>query len=218
MSTSTHGATDLGRRIREQRHRAGLTRQQAAACAGMSGTYLAYLETDRDAAPTAAALVRLAAALGTTRAALAGAGVDLPPGQQRPAPHPGLEVLTEADCHDYLGRGGVGRFVFTNTRGPVALPVNYRVLDGDIVFRTSAWGSLTERALQRRVSFEVDHIDDAFGEGWSVLVSGRAHLVTDPAERERVRSLGIAPWAGGARETYIRLTAVQVTGRRIRAR
>jgi Pyridoxamine 5'-phosphate oxidase len=67
------------------------------------------------------------------------------------------------------------------------------------------------------VSFDIDHIDDALSEGWSVLVSGDARLVLDPAELEQVRALGITPWAGGERDTYVRLTALEITGRRIRA-
>jgi len=43
-----------------------------------------------------------------------------------------------------------------------------------------------------RVSFDVDHIDDALGEGWSVLVSGDARLATGPAELERSLPSGSA--------------------------
>lgn len=212
------GATDLGRRIREHRERAGLSREEAAEQAGLAETYLAYLESNRDASPTSGALTALASALGTTKAALAGAGMELPPGQQPPAPHPVLESLDPRECRRLLGSGGVGRFVYVDDRGPAAIPVNFRMLGDDIIFRTSAWGSLAQRSLQRRVSFEVDHIDDALGEGWSVLVSGRAHLVTDPDELASARALGIDPWAGGARETYIRISPLVMTGRRIRGR
>lgn len=41
--------------------------------------------------------------------------------------------------------------------------------------------------------------------------------MTDPAELEQVTALGITPWAGGERDTYVRLTAREITGRRIRA-
>jgi hypothetical protein len=42
-------------------------------------------------------------------------------------------------------------------------------------------------------------------------------VVTAPAELDEVKSLEIAPWAGGARQTYIRIVAAELTGRRIRA-
>ena len=34
-----------------------------------------------------------------------------------------------------LAAGGAGRVVFMTRRGPVAVLVNYRVLEGDVVFR-----------------------------------------------------------------------------------
>ncbi|MGD0373509.1 MAG: pyridoxamine 5'-phosphate oxidase family protein [Streptosporangiaceae bacterium] len=212
-----HGGTDLGRRIQERRHKAGLTREEAAARAGMADSYLAYLETDPDAAPTSAALTRLAAALGTTTRAITGAGLGLPPGQQPPGQRPVLRPLSAAECRAFLGTGGVGRFLFVAARGPVAVPVNYRMLGDDIAFRTDDRTSLAAAAAPRQpVSFEVDHLDEVLREGWSVLVSGPAHVVTDPAELDEVASLGIAPWAGGAKQTYVRISAGQVTGRQIR--
>jgi hypothetical protein len=45
----------------------------------------------------------------------------------------------------------------------------------------------------------------------------RAHVVATPAEIDAVTSLGITPWAGDGRDTYIRIVASNVTSRRIRA-
>jgi len=111
----------------------------------------------------------------------------------------------------------VGRFLFSEPRGPVAVPVNYRMLGDDIVFRTAAGASPAAGAAQQRVSFEADHLDEALGEGWSVLVSGHARTVTGAAELAEVQRLGVAPWAGGTRETYVRITPAVMTGRRIRS-
>lgn len=212
-----HGGTDLGRRIREQRREAGLSVAEAAERAGMAVSYLEYLETSRTPNPTQSAVARLADALGTTAPALAGAWIGLPPGRRAALEHPALEPLTAAQCRAYLGTSGVGRLVFTEPRGPVAIPVNYATLGGDIVIRTSERATLASGTARSRVSFEVDHIDEALAEGWSVLVSGEARVVTAPAELDAVRSLGIAPWAGGDRETYVRITGSDMTGRRIRA-
>jgi transcriptional regulator with XRE-family HTH domain len=217
MGASTrHGGTDLGRRIQERRQHTGMTPEEVAERAGMAVTYLAYLEADPDASPTPATLARLAVALGTSSRELTGAGLDLPPGQAGPGTRPVLEVLSPAECRAYLGTQGIGRFVFVNARGPVAVPVNYQMLGDDIVFRTHAWTTLAASAAQRRVSVEVDHIDEALGEGWSVLVSGRAHRVAEAAELEQVKALGVRPWAAGERETYIRVVPTTVTGRRLR--
>lgn len=42
-------------------------------------------------------------------------------------------------------------------------------------------------------------------------------VVTTLSELETVRSLGLEPWAGGDKDTYLRITVTDITGRRIRA-
>jgi transcriptional regulator with XRE-family HTH domain len=211
------GGTDLGRRIAEQRDHAHLTVADTAERAGMSPEYLSYLESSPAANPTPATLTRLAAALGVMPSALAGAGLNLPPGQRSAAKSAMLHDLTVAQCRALIANGGVGRFLFIEAgRGPVALPVNFR-MDGDgVVFRTGSHSAAAASVSQDAVSFDVDHLDDALGEGWSVLVTGTASVVTSAAEVSRMRGLGIEPWAGGERETYIRLSPKEITGRRIR--
>lgn len=216
-SDSPNGRGDLGRRIAEQRQRAGLSRADAADRAGMAPGYLEYLETSPAPNPGQGAVTRLAAALGTTAAALGGAGLLLPPGPGGAARRPVLEVLSTAECRAYLAPGGVGRFLFTAARGPVAMPVNYRMLGDDIIFRTTAPASADAGAGPGQVSFEVDQLDDALSEGWSVLVSGAARPVSAQPELDEVKALAIDPWAGGDRDVYVRIVAREVTGRRIRA-
>lgn len=98
----------------------------------------------------------------------------------------------------------------------MATPVNYAMLGDDVVIRTSERASQAAGRGQPPVSFEVDHLDEALAEGWSVLVSGQARVVTDTGELAAVSALGIAPWAGGESDTYLRIVASEVTGRRIR--
>jgi nitroimidazol reductase NimA-like FMN-containing flavoprotein (pyridoxamine 5'-phosphate oxidase superfamily) len=210
--------TDLGRRIAEQRTRAGLTVAEAAARAGMAPDYLGYLESSASPDPTAATLTRIAAAFDVPPSSLSGAGLNLAPGHQRSAAqHPVLETLTTQQCREHLASGGVGRLLFVEPgRGPVAIPLNYVVDGDDIVFRTGRQANIAD-AVRQKVSFDVDHIDDTLSEGWSVLLSGTARIITDPAELQHATALGIEPWAGGDRDVYVRLSASQITGRRIRA-
>jgi len=67
------GPGDLGRRIAGRRQRLGWSRAQLAAKAGVSVPYLTHIETC-PALVTKACLAGLADALGTTVAALLGAG------------------------------------------------------------------------------------------------------------------------------------------------
>ena len=177
--------------------------------------YLDYLEYSPTAALAPGALLRLAAALETSADFLTGGHVDRPPGPGRAGPHPHLDVLTREECELHLAGGGVGRFVFLAPRGPVALPVNFRYLDGDVLFRTRPKGALAA-AAGTTVSLEVDQIDEPMSEGWSVLVTGRARLIVDPTELEQYADLVIDPWPGGRREGIIRIEAGEISGRRIR--
>jgi transcriptional regulator with XRE-family HTH domain len=217
-SDEARGGTDVGRRIMEQRRRAGLSREAAAELAGLSPEYLTYLETSLTPSPSRGDLARLAAALGAPAAALTGAGQEMPPGQGTAAPRPALETMTAAECRTHLANGGIGRFLFAATRGPVAVPVNFAMLGDDVVFRTDDRTAAAGAIGQHKVSFDVDHIDEALSEGWSVLVSGTASILTNPDDLRAAAGLGIQPWAGGDRGTYIRLVATEVTGRRIRNR
>jgi nitroimidazol reductase NimA-like FMN-containing flavoprotein (pyridoxamine 5'-phosphate oxidase superfamily) len=140
-------------------------------------------------------LLRLAKALETTASSLSGGEADRPPGPGRAGPHPHLDVLSRTGCEAHPAGGGVGRFVFLSAQRPVALPVNFRLVDGDVVFRSRATGSLAA-AVGATVSFEVDQIDEAMSEGWSVLIPGRARIVDDPAERLAVTVAGPAAVAG----------------------
>ncbi|MFF7313499.1 pyridoxamine 5'-phosphate oxidase family protein [Streptomyces sp. NPDC008137] len=208
-------AGDLGRRITQRRTELGLSRQETAVRAGMAPAYLQYLEERPTADPGAGTLLRLAGALKTTVWHLTGGDVQLPPGLGRAARTPRFTELTEAECRGLLSTHGVGRLAVTTDAGPVVLPVNYSVVDGDIVFRTDP-GSAPSQAAGDRVAFEVDRIDEAFSEGWSVLVRGPASTVTDPEEVARLKEQAYSePWAGGRRELWLRIQPGAVTGRRI---
>ncbi|MFD8034596.1 pyridoxamine 5'-phosphate oxidase family protein [Streptomyces sp. NPDC059717] len=99
--------------------------------------------------------------------------------------------------------------------GPEIVPVNYSVVDGAIVFRT-ATGATPALADGRQVAFEVDRIDDAFSEGWSVLVHGVGRVVLNPRQQRRYdEEAHSKPWAGGLRERWMRIDSDRVTGRRI---
>ncbi|MGI5413681.1 pyridoxamine 5'-phosphate oxidase family protein [Streptomyces chartreusis] len=206
---------DVGRRVAVERRRHGLSRGEAARRARMSPDYLAYLE-EHPSDPTVATLIRLADALGTTVTALRGAGVDTPPGQGHALLHPHLRDLTPEECRALLSTHGVGRIAVTTPDGrPAIIPVNYEIVDDDIVFRTAP-GSAVAAAVGTDAAFEVDHMDDASSQGWSVLAVGPASAVTDtPAVRRLVQHAHTAPWAGGKREMWVAIRPVRLTGRRI---
>jgi hypothetical protein len=205
---------DLSKRVARRRAELRLSAAQVAARAGLSLRYLEYLER-YPGRPDAAALRRLAAALQTTPAALLGAGTQTPPGYGHLATPPVTGRLTPAECHRLIAAGGIGRIAFGTGSGPVVLPVNFAVVAGTIVIRTSE-GSAIDGHADARVAFEVDRIDEALSRGWSVLVRGRAHRVAHPAELRHVqREAAIWPWPGGDHDVHVRIVPDKVTGRRI---
>jgi nitroimidazol reductase NimA-like FMN-containing flavoprotein (pyridoxamine 5'-phosphate oxidase superfamily)/DNA-binding transcriptional regulator YiaG len=208
---------DLSRRIAQRRAELHLSQAQLAARAGVSLRYLEYLER-YPARPTPAALRQLAATLRTTPAALLGAGANVPPGQCRPAGLRAVSKLLTAECRRLIAPGGVGRIAFGTLSGPVVVPVNFAVLADTIVVRT-AEGTVIDGHADEQVALEVDHIDEALCQGWSVLVRGPAHRVAHPAELRRLQEdAAVWPWPGGERDVYVRIVPREITGRRIELR
>jgi hypothetical protein len=137
---------------------------------------------------------------------------------------PILEHLDEAECLRLISPGGIGRIAYVGRYDLTVLPVNYKLHDGAIIFRTSQ-DSLTGEDLQTgiahaeyQVAFEIDDIDEAAREGWSVLIHGPAHEMTTDAERASVEESGVDPWPGGPKERAIRITPNRIVGRRLRQR
>ena len=84
----------------------------------------------------------------------------------------------------------------------MALPVEYKLYQGSIVFR-AAGDTFTDEDLRTgiahaeyRVAFEIDRIDLEAREGWTVLVRGAAHRVDTEAERASIMNAGVQPWIG----------------------
>jgi hypothetical protein len=203
---------DLARRIVHRQNELGISTEDLAQRAGIDPTYLRYFEKSSDARLSAGTLNLIALALDTSPLALQGGDFERPPGQGRAGRHPALEALTQEHCEAHLGAGGVGRVVYSTERGPVALPVNFEFTDGNIVLSTDLTKAhhLEEQPV---VGFEIDRVDEAMSEGWSVLVSGQARRVDDPDEVLRLSSLDLEPWAGGPRHALVKITPVTVTGR-----
>lgn len=212
---------DLGRRVAHHRERLGLTREEVAERAGVSAGYVEYLE-ESPAGPTSETVARLAEALGTTVEDLRGGGLERPLGRGPAAASPVLEKLDREECLRLIASGGIGRVAFNGSHGPTVLPVNYTVHEGAIVFRTAYGGPMDQdlrtgvQGVEIKVGFEVDRIDEARREGWSVLVQGPFHHVPEEEVPEVLDPGEVSPWAGGERLLHIRILPHQVTGRRIK--
>jgi nitroimidazol reductase NimA-like FMN-containing flavoprotein (pyridoxamine 5'-phosphate oxidase superfamily) len=126
-----------------------------------------------------------------------------------------LQHLSRADSLVLLSGESVGRVGVSIGALPAILPVNYAMLDDGIVFRTSPGTKLTAAVQEAIVAFEVDHGDENTRTGWSVLVVGRAHRISDGDMLARARALELRPWAAGDHDHFVRISLDVVTGRRI---
>jgi uncharacterized protein len=205
--------SDVGRRITQERTRAGMSVEQTAAVAGMAAEYIKYVETSAAPNVSQATLIRLAAAFGVTTAKLAGAGPDQRPPRQADS-HLVLTEMTPTECQDHLAVGRVGRVVFDEPgRGPVAIPAEYTMDGNDVIIRSIADVKVAAHAQHGLVSFDVDHFDDGLDGGWSVLLTGTAAPVTGRGDLSRLSF----PEAAQCTDVFIRLNARRITGRHITA-
>jgi hypothetical protein len=182
----------------------------------MSANYLRTLESTGSLQPSRVGMWNLAAALDCPIEALTGSGMESPPGRPQPSGRQHIETLTSDECAALVAPGGIGRFIFLDERGPVAWPVNFRILDGDVVFRTegrllSAQTPDASRQLLRGGSAGRGP-DRRVG----VLMTGKSRLIDDLTEQGLVESLGVQPWATGPHDAFVRLYPRTITGRRIR--
>ena len=128
----------------------------------------------------------------------------------------GMDELSQAECEGFLLRTPIGRLGFTFAGEQCILPVNYRYVDDQIVFRTATGRKLHAIASDQKVAFEVDRWDRETRTGWSVLVDGYAEEIEEFEEYEKMESLGLRPWAGDpAQNRWVRIRAEKITGRRI---
>ena len=127
----------------------------------------------------------------------------------------GIGVLDEAECLELLSRSSIGRVAVTIGAVPAVFPVNFRLVDRSIVFRTGTGTKLDAAVRHAVVAFEVDEVDRLYHEGWSVLVVGVANELTDPEPLERALQLPLEPWAPGDRQFIVRIRLDFVSGRRI---
>jgi nitroimidazol reductase NimA-like FMN-containing flavoprotein (pyridoxamine 5'-phosphate oxidase superfamily) len=123
--------------------------------------------------------------------------------------------LGREDSLALLASAPVGRIVFTRGALPAIHPVNFVVEGDDVVITTSEDSALLSAVAESIVAFEADEIDAANHVGWSVVVTGRARLVTDRQNIERLRVIMRTSTGPAESARFIRIRPEIVSGRRI---
>lgn len=119
--------------------------------------------------------------------------------------------LSEDECWEHLGERNMGHLGISIDGQPEIYPVNY-VCDRQIVlFRTAAGEKLRELMVDARVAFEVDATIDSGT--WSVVVNGRACVLTDDPQLSEQQRDTLPPWIPTQLMVWVSITPDRVRGR-----
>jgi len=131
-------------------------------------------------------------------------------------PSDGFDALTEAECRSLLATRTFGRVGVTSGGLPVILPVHYHFAGDEITFRTGSGTKLRAAESGDVLAFQVDAYEPGTCAGWSVLVLGRASVVTTEHEHGGLPTFD-PPLPGDRRSHYVSLHCELLTGRRLAA-
>ncbi|MGH3470600.1 MAG: pyridoxamine 5'-phosphate oxidase family protein [Nocardioidaceae bacterium] len=124
--------------------------------------------------------------------------------------------LSSEQCSSLLCASTAGRVAVSTPSGPHIVPVNYSVVDNEILIRTSPYSVLGTYGRDSLLAFEIDQFDYAHERGWSVVVRGKATMISEPEEIARIRSVWPPqPWASGSRNLHLRIPWTEISGRRL---
>ena len=143
------------------------------------------------------------------------AGAAAPVGGPRPGR---LSKLSNRESLRLLASVSLGRVVFTIGALPAVRPVNHVLVDDDIIVMTHLGSGLSDTARVNRgavvVAYEADEFDPVTRTGWSVVATGIARIVTDPADVARYAAV-LRPWIDQPMDRLVRIRPELVTGYRL---
>lgn len=126
-----------------------------------------------------------------------------------------VDELTWDECWTHLRRVRLGRLALGHGPSLEIFPINY-VADGQTIYLPTSAGTKTAMiGATPWVAFEIDGVDD--GWTWSVVVKGPTRRVVSPADLDVLGQLVVPSASPGMKELFVRIDAVDVTGRRFRS-
>lgn len=128
-----------------------------------------------------------------------------------------LDPIPEPEALALLGGVDFGRLVFTEHALPAVRPLNHILEGGDVIIRTrlgSAAATTAVPPVLDVVTYQADRIDPDDRTGWSVVVTGRASVVTDPDRQRRCAEL-LHPWVELPMDLTLAIAAEIVRGFRL---
>ena len=81
------------------------------------------------------------------------------------------------------------------------------------MFRTAAGTKLDAAVVGPAVAFEIDGLDEAAGEAWSVVVKGPASEIESMYDVVEALALPLFPWHAAPKHRFVRIEPDEVSGR-----
>ncbi|QKJ20468.1 pyridoxamine 5'-phosphate oxidase family protein [Microbacterium hominis] len=140
------------------------------------------------------------------------------PAPEQPSPAAlGVEELSTGECWRLVESTPLARLAVSTPDGqPDVFPINFTVHAGRIYFRSAPGTKLRRLSEDASVAFEVDGADERFH--WSVVIHAEAERMDSDDDIVASGVLGLATASPTAKNDYVSLTPVTVTGRRFRRR
>ena len=104
-----------------------------------------------------------------------------------------------------------GRLVVSVAGEPDIFPVNYVTANRNIYLRTAPGNQLAQLTINSTVLFETDGILSE--EAWSVVLRGKARVLSNSAELAAVEELGLKTWVPTLKDFYVEIEPTSVSGR-----
>lgn len=120
--------------------------------------------------------------------------------------------LSHAQCWRMLGEFGIGHLgLRAHPVGVDVLPIDYRITDRQLYFRTN-WGTKLAEAMEHpHVAVQVDRFS---GNRWfSVVLKGEAERVLDDQDVAASGARAIQPHDAGGKDFVVRIRPTAITGR-----
>ena len=121
--------------------------------------------------------------------------------------------LDRAEAMRLVASVSYGRVVFTQNALPAIRPVNHLIDDDRVIIRTRLTATISTAVRSHEaaiVAYEADSFDPEGRTGWSVVITGPAHIITEPEQIRRYEEL-LHPWVNQA-DTVLAIESQIVTG------
>ena len=127
---------------------------------------------------------------------------------------PEVKELGVHDCWKLLHSTSICRVAIADGGAVENFPMNFVTTNGTLLMRTGSGTKLSSFADGKVGAVEADGMNQYGTIAWSVILKGRATVVSDPEETRDAMEAGLSPWQPGQKNTLIRITPQDISGRR----